>query len=371
MGRRANGYSSGANGQNNLHTPVRAVSWTASFKKETRSVDVLDAMLGTVSTESSVVTTKPVAAGGSTRDRVVPMKLCAPLATLKCRAGNTDVGLVVVGDYVCAIDHGQYWGQSTLWIHNTAIHTFKTHTLRGSKAQGMTVLHKGTDNTLVIADYNKKLHFVTFNQNTMDITRCKVKGITFSPCDISIHPVTGQLVIADDTNKAIVTCDTQGNIQNRIKVRTNVGIMQCAVATDDGFVILDHSDHSRVHWVDGQGRVTHTYGQGDGEGLSYPCHMVRGSQGQLVVADTKNHKLHLVDASGQLSCHLLTQSDGIHYPYCMWLDEATSLLYVAHGLGDGLHEIRTYKWPTAAPPPATPNTTHTQHRLQVKLLRYR
>ena len=66
-----------------LAAPLRAVSWTVSFKKETNSVAVLDAMLGTVSTESSVVTTKPVAAGGSARD-VVQVKLGAPLSTLQC-----------------------------------------------------------------------------------------------------------------------------------------------------------------------------------------------------------------------------------------------------------------------------------------------
>ena len=308
-----------------LAAPLGAVSWTASFKKETNSVAVLDAMLGTVSTESSVVTTKPVAGGGSARD-VVEMKLGAPLSTLTWPVSGTIAGLGVVGDCVCATE----WWQCSLWIHNTATNTFKMHTLEGVSNVGMTVIHKGTDSTLVITDLNKKLHFVTFNQNTLDITTHTVKDTTFEPRHINIHPVTGQLVIADRTNEAIVTCDTQGNTQNSIKVQTGVGLMKCAVATDDGFVILDHSK-GRVHWVDSQGRVTHTYGQGDGEGLKYPCHMMRGSQGHLVVADTDNHRLHLVDASGHLSCYLLTKSDGIQYPWCVWLDETASLLYVAHG----------------------------------------
>ena len=217
-----------------------------------------------------------------------------------------------------------------------------------------------------------------FDQNTVDITTHTVKDITFAPRHISIHPVTGQLVIADGTNKAIVTYDTQGNIQNSIKVQTDVGYMWCAVGSDDGFVILDWFG-SKVLWVDSQGRVTHTYGQGDGEGLSWPRHMVRGSQGHLVVADTDNHRLHLVDANGHLSCYLLTQSDGIQYPYCVWLDETTSLLYVAHRSGDN-YEIRVYTAPPPPPPPPPPlppplpplraNTTYTQHTLQVKLLRY-
>ena len=353
-----------------LAAPLRAVSWTASFKKETNSVAVLDAMLGTVSTESSVVTTKPVAAGGSAMD-VGQMKLGAPLSTLKCPFSDTGVaGLVVVGDCVCVTG----WDNSRLWIHNTATNTSKEHTLKGVGNEGMTVIHKGTDSTLVITDRNEKLHFVTFNQNTLDITRHTVKDMTLTPHDmtltpqhISIHPVTGQLVIADYDNKAIVTCDTRGNPQKSIKVQTDVGDMRCVVATDDGFVTLDYSNPGRVHWVDSQGRVTHTYGQGYGEGLNYPWHMVRGSQGHLVIADTNNHRLHLVDASGHLSCYLLTQSDGIQCPSCVWLDETASLLYVAHWPG-GNNGIQVYPAP---PPLLRAITTYTKHTLQVKLLRYK
>ena len=125
------------------------------------------------------------------------------------------------------------------------------------------------------------------------------------------------------------------------------------------------------HWVDSQGTVTRTYGQGDGEGLSSPWHMVRGSRGQLVVADTNNSRVILVDGSGQLSCYLLTRSEGINAPTCVWLDETTSLFYVAHKTASGTMEIEAYKWPTAAPPPPTHSTTCTQHTLQVELLRYK
>ena len=193
-----------------------------------------------------------------------------------------------------------------------------------------------------------------------------VKDLTFNPRHISIHPVTGQLVIADNTNKAIATCDTQGNIQNSIKVQTPVGFMYCAVATDDGYVILNRSYPGRVHWVDSQGTVTHTYDQRDGEGLKDPFHMVRESRGQLAVADTNNNRLTLVDAGGQLSCYLLTESDGIQRPWCVWLEKTTSLLYVAHRPA-GNSEIWIYKWATVAP--VTANVTYTQHTLQVKLLR--
>ena len=140
------------------------------------------------------------------------------------------------------------WTNSRLWIHNTATNTSKVHTLEVVSNEGMRVIHKGTDSTLVITDENKKLHFVTFNQNTLDITTHTVKDTTFEPRHINIHPVTGQLVIADRNNRAIVTCHTQGNTQHSVKVRTSAATyMWCAVVAGDGFVILHLSDPGRVH----------------------------------------------------------------------------------------------------------------------------
>ena len=167
------------------------------------------------------------------------------------------------------------------------------------------------------------------SQDTQSKTSCTVR-----PSHISIRPVTGQLIIADFTNKAIVVYDTQGNVQNTVTVQTKVGYMWCAGATGDGYVILDGSNSGRMHWVDSQGTVTHTYGSREGEGLCKPRHMVRTSWGQLVVADTDNNRLHLVDANGELSYYLLTRDDGIEQPFCVWLDEATSLLYKTHRPGD-------------------------------------
>ena len=305
--------------------PLRTVEWTASFKKRTNSVDTLSTMLGTVAADCPPATKE--------------VKLGQPLNTLKTDLSNSVSGLVVVNGCVCAIA----WWRPDLYIHNTATNVSKQWELDDLRAVGLAAI-RDTDNRLVIADYDKKLHFVTFNQHSMKITRHAVKDITFAPRHISIHPITGQLVIADYTNKAIVVCDTQGNVQNTVTVQTEVGYMKCAVATDDDYIILDCSKPGRVHWVDIQGRVTHTYGNREGEGLRNPRHMMRSSWGQLMVADVLNSRLHLVDTGGRLSCYLLTKDDSIDVAGSVWLDETTSLLYTGHGPG-GHGGIGVYKWP--------------------------
>ena len=342
--------------QEQLHqqetVPLHAVTWTACFERETNSVAALDAMLGTVNVDHSDVTS-PAAAD------VEQMKLGQPLKKFKCSFRDATAAIAVLGDCVCA---AKLRG-SELYVHNIVTAASKQLALSGLQAVGMTATH---DNTLVITSLNKTLHFVTVIQHNMDIATHSVKDITFEAQHISIHPATGQLVIADKTNKAIVLCDTEGNMQQRINIQTDVGRMQCAVATEDGFAVLDYTA-SRIHRVDRQGVVTHTYGRGDGEDLHSPWQLARDSQGRLIVADQKNYRLHLVDANGRLSCYLLTRDNGLKYPLSVWLDEATSLLYVTHWPGSS--EIWVYKWPTAAAPAAA-NSSDSQHKLLIRVARY-
>ncbi len=90
--------------------------------------------------------------------------------------------------------------------------------------------------------------------------------------------------------------------------------------------------------------------------------MVQDSQGRLVVADTRNHRLHLVGADTQLSQFLLTKDDGIKFPECVCLDKTTARLFVGYDYNWNCnHEIRLYKWP---------RTNCTQHTLDVELGRY-
>ena len=336
--------------------PLRTVTWRASFKKETKSVPALDALLGTVHADSSLVTnTEPSLPAVAAMD-MGQIQLGQPTNTTELPSSFPEHDAcitVALGNCVCAAAGSQ------LFALNPATCKSKKVKLRGVDVSGMTAIKSDTGSTPVISDYNKKLHFVKMDQDTLDITTHRVKDLDFEPGHISIDPVTGQLVIADDTNKAVVICDMQGNLCHRVTVQTDVTAMSFAVAAGDGYIILDDCYDGRIHWVDSQGRLTYTYGQGEGEHLCRPDHMVRDSQGRLVITDFGHYRLHLVDAHGQLPCYLLTHTDGIRHPRSVWLEDTTSQLYVRHRNSQGSQEIRVYKWPGAGPPlgPAKPTVT--------------
>ena len=320
---------------------LKAETWTAKFKTETNSVDALDAMLGTVGVDHSFT-------------------LGCPLQTVHSPLAE---GVAVVGDVVCAV----WWCNEYLRLCNTKSGTKKQHTVSGLSTRGVAAIDSSTDHaTLAVTDANRKLHFVTINANNMEITKHECKNIPFEPRHIKVNSITRKLLIANYTDKEIVICDNTGSIESRVKVQAEMSIMKCAVASQGLHAVLDFGHKGKICWVDSQGRVAHTYGQGDGEGLRYPEDMVSDSLGHLVVADRDNHRLHLIDANKQLSSYVLTEAHGIKEPTAVCLDEATSQLYVACKNANDQYVINVYKWP-----PTDNSTTYTHHTLQVKLCRYK
>lgn len=230
-------------------------------------------------------------------------------------------GLVVCGDWLVAIG----WCKPILWISNTKMQAEKTETLAGLEAVGMAVVStSGNNYKLVITDKQRKVHFVTFNLRTMNITgRSVTERLPFEPRQVSVDSVTQKLIIANTTDNQVVVCDNTGHIETRVKVKTDIKDLSCALSTGVGYVVLDNSHPGRIHWVNRDGVVTHTYGKADGESLNCPNHMALDSQGRLVVADRENNRLHLIDVNQKLSQYLLTKNDGLKLPHFVCLDEST------------------------------------------------
>ena len=322
-------------------TRISEVSWDAKINSKCGNVG----MLGTVGMKSE---SAKCDVGFET------MEPDEALSTLKLDVGGWVVGLVVLGDIVCAAGLSKPY----LWVQNTDANRHKRHEVRGLQAAGMTAgKNEGNADTItvVISDNNMKLHFITLDKTSLGIRNQFAEVIGFTPGRITTDRETGKLIVADCTKKQIVCHDDNW----KISVQGSIQFMVCAAATSDGYVVADNNQGA-VHWVDSQGRITQTYGQRTLESMSSPRHITGDSQGRLLVVDEGNHRLHLLDCNGQLSRYLLTQDDDIHNPTCVCLDENSSRLYVAHGNQTNF-EVRVYKWPPGRP------STLTKHTLTMQL----
>lgn len=190
-------------------------------------------------------------------DTSIPNKL-KPVLSLKPDIDSEVSGLAVIGDCVCATG----WFAPYLWINNMKTDKNKRHKLASFNPKGMTNVYRNPNdnNTLVVADHNKKLHFITICPQNMNITKHTVKNIMLQPRSIGSDPVTGKLVIAHDTDKEIVTCDNTGNIENKVTVNAPIDALRDAIATDGGYITLGTGfELGSVHWVNTEGRFTHSY----------------------------------------------------------------------------------------------------------------
>lgn len=156
--------------------------------------------------------------------------------------------------------------------------------------------------------------------------------------------MTGKLVIVNDTDKEIVTCDNTGNIDNKVTVNAPIDALRDAIATDGGYIALGTGfELGSVHWVNTEGRVTHSYGKHNTNTNSTwnwkfgyipvgsfadtfpesdfaPRHIIGDNHGCLVVTDDNPSLFYLIYVNRQpTQCsYRLTEN-----PFCVCLDATT------------------------------------------------
>lgn len=136
-----------------------------SLKRKVQSLSALDAVFESVSVRQTI------ASGGSLADTVAiseetKAQLAPPLPDLKPDLENVVSGLVMMGDFVCVTG----FNKPHLWIYSSA---------KNDKKQN---LHS---DTLVVTDFNKKLHMVQINK-AMDITKNVAKNLSFLSHGVSV-----------------------------------------------------------------------------------------------------------------------------------------------------------------------------------------
>ena len=145
-----------------------------------------------------------------------------------------------------------------------------------------------------------------------------------SPADVAIHPITGDIYIADLRNNRIRKVDSNGvittvagnplgfDVDNVLAIFAGL-FNPSGVAFDAaGNLYIADTGHHRIRRVDGAtGIITTVAGTGDrgfgGDGraatsakLNYPDHVALDAFGNLFIADDSNNRIRRVDASTQV-----------------------------------------------------------------------
>ena len=103
------------------------------------------------------------------------------------------------------------------------------------------------------------------------------------------------------------------------------------------YAVLDYAPSGRVVCVDREGKVRHTVYSQDRDSspgyqqLYFPDYMTAEQCGRLLLADTRNHGVQLVSASGSFLQRVVTgNDDGVWIPMRLCQDADSGLLAVGH-----------------------------------------
>lgn len=274
---------------------------------------------------------------------------------LKYEGGYIVAGMVVIEDCLAVI----HYNDQVLCLYDMENDRHKEVNFAGlHKARGMALV-SSSDGTVVITDEGTdggKLHFVKISTN-FSLTHLRVKKLPVKDTgSVSVSRETGELIIAHSSS--FIICDQHGDVQRQVNMPD--GYLGCVLGIDSRYAVMSYMNGS-IRWVDQEGNCSHAYGTEDIDRMKNPRHMITDNERRLIVADSDNNRLHLLDTSGHLSQFLLTKDDGITYPVCIFIDEPSAKLYVAHQPGQS-QEVWVYRW--------IGDSRNTNFRLDVQLNKF-
>lgn len=148
-------------------------------------------------------------------------------------------------------------------------------------------------------------------------------------------------------------CTTGEHHKQLVEYGSNRGVLRCIPLSDifiepisalnsgsNIFVVTDWG-RRQVIWIDQHGEVLQQYG-GSKEELDNPFHIYQHSNGSLLIADRKNHRVQLVSNEGKL-LRCLLQSPDIRFPRSIYFDEQTGLLCILQGENIINVELKTFQ----------------------------
>ncbi|XP_066270578.1 tripartite motif-containing protein 2-like [Branchiostoma lanceolatum] len=145
------------------------------------------------------------------------------------------------------------------------------------------------------------------------------------PHGVSCHTATGNIAILDTELRMVVIMSRDGERQMSTfgcNLEHNAPPPICldsiAVAPNGDIVMADWW-YSCVKVFDPEGHVRFTFGSPGERGgqLNHPGGVCVDSRGNIIVADERNGRVQMFDASGNFARVLASRSDGLEFPNCV------------------------------------------------------
>ncbi|CAH1781276.1 unnamed protein product [Owenia fusiformis] len=248
-------------------------------------------------------------------------------------AGTTGIVMIVLSgynNYKAILCNKQLKEMKTL---NTTGNPYRV--ISSPDGLGVAVLCERDDNTWIVQVFN------TSGDHKRDIPLPD----TIKPKAIAVNSI-GQMVIADGTNGSLVFINWQSG---KVEHTTPSGLFTPSGLTDRGYktctsgyypfiavtkqdhITISNRDTNIIRCVDSHGEEVFTYSGEGKNALNRPRGVCVDTLGNILVADFGNNRVQLLSPDGTFIRHVLSESDGLKWPWSLAMDTEDNLL-----IGTGL-----------------------------------
>ncbi|CAH1787294.1 unnamed protein product, partial [Owenia fusiformis] len=151
----------------------------------------------------------------------------------------------------------------------------------------------------------------------------------------------GDLMVMDKGGKCVYIVDySDGSILATISIDISCHSSNSLTTTNRYAVIASDWWNNCVKMFNRKGELVLSYGtKGSGDNqLNCPSGVCTDSLDNIIIADSRNHRIHMLDPTGKFIKYLLTPENNVKYPYAVAIDHNGDLL-VGTENGD-LHFIK-------------------------------
>lgn len=292
--------------------------------------------------------------------------LLPPLQNIKLKYTGKDptTGLIIVHPYM----YTTHFDDSSIWIYSLETGDLITKCGEAQLYFPYGMICVGRDPTKLAITGREQIYLITLTSKHRVSSR-EVCPLDYVPDKVSLDTAERIAVPDTENNMIRILSSNDGQLLHTIPAKQHgISHLQQALPTKSGYVVLDSSSEpehtfkkSRLLWLNSDGSLAHIYGLRQHEQLIVPYYMIMDGAGRLIVADTRANRVQLVSGDGDFLQYLIvgSEEDSFATPECLYLDEDTGLLYMAHDSSDN-HDVRVYKYPSTELPltPFPQKVTH-------------